>query len=257
MNNGNLKKIYYCPIKSLSFNELSLAKIDKNIGIINDRCFAFTRGLNLIQSNEHKNFPKTRNLNNFLTLRNTPSLKKFNFIFDYKEKLKKLYKDNKLILNTNMLNKNDIKNIENFITNTDSKIKKPVFLIHNNKIPFFDTAPNISISMINLNTIKDLEKILNKDIHFERFRANLYIENLKPWEEFNFIDKKLLIGNIKFEVSGKIPRCKITNINPQNYDLDMNIPRELLNNFGHSDFGVYLKPLNSGIIHNNDNLTII
>ena len=66
MNNGNLKKIYYCPIKSLSFNELSLAKIDKNIGIINDRCFAFTRGLNLIQSNEaQKHFDATLMLDEY------------------------------------------------------------------------------------------------------------------------------------------------------------------------------------------------
>ena len=58
---------------------------------------------------------------------------------------------------------------EKLITNTP-------YLIHNEDFPFFDTMPYNSISLININSIKDLEKKINRKIEFERFRANVYIK---------------------------------------------------------------------------------
>ena len=61
-----VKKLYYCPVKSLSFNSFSKFKILKSIGIKNDRCIAFTRGLNKKFISEYIFNPDIRNLNNFL-----------------------------------------------------------------------------------------------------------------------------------------------------------------------------------------------
>ena len=84
MNKPTVKKLFYCPVKSLSFNESKSFKIIDNIGIQNDRLIAFTRGLNKKLSDEFNN-SKIRNLNSFLTLKNSPYLKKYNFIFDDKK----------------------------------------------------------------------------------------------------------------------------------------------------------------------------
>ena len=75
-----IKKLYYCPVKSLSFNESKSVEIIHNIGIKNDRFLAFTRGLNKKTSKHYMNNSQVRNLNYFLTLRNSPYLKKYNFI---------------------------------------------------------------------------------------------------------------------------------------------------------------------------------
>ena len=75
MINGILKKLFYNPVKSLSFNKCDNLEISNNSGINNDRCMAFTRGLTKQESEDYKNKPDIRNLNFFLTLRNSPFLK--------------------------------------------------------------------------------------------------------------------------------------------------------------------------------------
>ena len=79
---GIIKKLFICPVKSLSFNKINKIKVIKNIGFKDDRNFAFTRGLNKKISKEYVNSYKKRNLNNFLTLRNAPFLKKYNFVYN-------------------------------------------------------------------------------------------------------------------------------------------------------------------------------
>ena len=43
--NCTISSIHYSPVKSLSFQNVSFCNIKKDLGIINDRIFAFSRGL--------------------------------------------------------------------------------------------------------------------------------------------------------------------------------------------------------------------
>ena len=250
-----VKKLFYCPVKSLSFNESKSLKIIYNVGIKYDRFIAFTRGLDKKSAIKFNN-SKNRNLNYFLTLKNSPYLKKYNFIFDTKKNSIELFLNSDRIIQARIDDINEINKVEKYIENIHKNIKKPVYFIHNNKLPFFDTTPNISISLINLNSVKDLEIKLKKKIEYERFRGNILIDNLKPWEEFNLINKNIKIGNVEFFVESKIPRCSATNINPKNYNLDINLPNKLIKLYGHKDLGIYLIPINSGSIKCNDKIII-
>ena len=49
MINATLKKLYFSPVKSLSFSNTESLIIKKNVGIKNDRIFAFTRIINEIE----------------------------------------------------------------------------------------------------------------------------------------------------------------------------------------------------------------
>ena len=84
----SISSINYCPVKSISFQTVSNCKIRKNIGIVGDRVFAFSKGL---EFNQAQLFEKDLNerrgkWNKILTLKNSPMLNKYNFKF----------KDNKL-----------------------------------------------------------------------------------------------------------------------------------------------------------------
>ena len=48
--NPTISSISYCPVKSVSFQNIQLCEIKKNLGIVNDRIFAFSR--NVIFSNK-------------------------------------------------------------------------------------------------------------------------------------------------------------------------------------------------------------
>ena len=53
-----------------------------------------------------------------------------------------------------------------------------------------------------------------------------------------------------------IPRCSATNLKPKTDINTINLPLEIRKIYNHSDMGVYLKPLESGIININDKIII-
>ena len=199
-----IEKLYYSPVKSLSFINSKNLTVKRNIGIKNDRIFAFTRLIGKDESVIYEKYPKRRNLNFFLTLRNSPFLNKYNFEFKHNEL--SLFLNKKLINKITLDNKDNLKIFSNDLMSREKLITNTPYLIHNEDFPFFDTMPYNSISLININSIKDLEKKINRKIEFERFRANVYIKNIEPWFEFGWINKKILIDDCLFKVVKKISR---------------------------------------------------
>ena len=249
-----LKKLYFSPVKSLSFSSKKNLKIKKNLGIMNDRIFAFTRLISETEANDYKKDPSKRNLKFFLTLKNSPFLNKYNF--EYKEnELRMLIKKN-LIKKIYLNNDDNLKLISEELIKRESLINYFPYLIKNVNSPFFDTTPQNSISLININSIIDFEKKIDHKIDHERFRGNIYINDTKPWEEFNWINKKITINDCSFIVLKKIPRCSATNLRLNSDTFDINVPQKLREVYGHIDMGVYLKPLNNGIININDTIKL-
>ena len=55
-----ISSINYCPVKSLSFQRISSCNIKKDIGIIGDRIFAFSKNLNIDKAKLVEKYPKIR-----------------------------------------------------------------------------------------------------------------------------------------------------------------------------------------------------
>ena len=250
MSIPTIRKLYFSPVKSLSFSNKKKLTVKKNIGIKNDRIFAFTRLIDKKESYNYEKYPEKRNLNFFLTLRNSPFLNKYNF--EYRDNLLSLLINNKLI------NKISLDNRDNFITlskalmHCEKLITKTPYLIYNKYLPFYDTTPNVSISLINIRSVEDFEDKIKKKVGYERFRGNIYINNIDPWKEFNWIGREILINRCLFRVVQKIPRCSATNLIPKSETVDMNLPLKLIEIYGHSNMGVYLMPLTDGDINENN-----
>jgi hypothetical protein len=65
-----------------------------------------------------------------------------------------------------------------------------------------------------------------------RFRANLYIDGARPWEEFDWVGRDIKIGGVAFSVDRKNGRCGATNVNPVTGQRDLDIPGSLRAAFG-------------------------
>ena len=249
-----LKKLYFSPVKSLSFSSKKNLKIKKNLGIMNDRIFAFTRLISETEANDYKKDPSKRNLKFFLTLKNSPFLNKYNF--EYKENELKMLIKKSLIKKIDLNDDNNLKLISKELIKRETIINYFPYLIKNVNSPFFDTMPQNSISLININSIKDFEKKIEHKIDHERFRGNIYINNIKPWTEFGWINKKITINDCSFLVLKKIPRCSATNLRLNSDIFDTNVPQKLREVYGHINMGIYLKPLNNGTININDTIKL-
>ena len=64
---AKISSVHFCPIKSLSFQSAQTLIIKKNIGIEEDRIFAFSRGLNELDAKRVEKDPSDRKLIHFLT----------------------------------------------------------------------------------------------------------------------------------------------------------------------------------------------
>ena len=251
---AEITSINYCPVKSVSFQSVQNCKIKKNIGIIGDRIFAFATGLDQDQAKLFEKSPDERKgkWNKILTLKNSPSLNKYNFEFK-DEKLTFTIKD-KEILTIDINQSNEREALSNKISELESSLKQPIVLMKNDAFPFFDTSISKkidfvnSISLLNIQSINDFEKKTNKSIEASIFRGNLCIDEIEPWKEREWIGEIIKINNVSFKVEKNIPRCVAINLKPQSEDNSFDLLQLLKKNYNHFDMGVYLTALDDGEI---------
>ena len=248
-----IENLFYSPVKSISFTESESLNVLKDLGIESDRIFAFVKSMDTSKIKNLIENPKSRKLNNFLTLKNTPQLNVYNFTY-IKNKLI-LKKKDEVIVSINPFSDIEKKLLCKKISQIIMKDQTLDFLI-DEKNPFFDTMPDNSISLINKKSVTDFSIKISSDIEFQRFRANIYIDGLDPWEERNWIGKTININNINFFVSSEIPRCSATNLKPATDIVTINLPNQLKKTYDHINMGIYLLPLQNGVISKNDKIII-
>ena len=251
----SISSIYFCPVKSLSFSSLDSCSVKKNLGILNDRIFSFSRNIDLSKAKTIETNPKERKLNNFLTLKNTPILNKYNFSYNNKNYLQLTF-NGENIFSISLNNEFEVAKLESKIIEISNSLIKSTFFLKNENYPFFDTTHSEkvsnSISLINLNSIDDFQKRINQRVEFERFRGNFYVKGINPWEERNWIDKVIKINKVHFKVESHIKRCSVINLKPKSDDGKINLPYLLKKNYNHIDMGLYLTALEDGNVNIDD-----
>ena len=226
-----------------------------------DRIFAFSKGLDLSQAKlfEKKLEERRGKWNKILTLKNSPSLNKYNFIFN-NNKLTLTQNNNKILtINSDELSEYEL--LSNKILELEKSIQKPLFLMKNKNIPFFDTSISNktvlthSVSLINIKSIEDFKNKTNEEIETQRFRGNIYVDGIEAWDERNWIGKIIKINNISFKVEKNIPRCVAINLKPNTDDNSLNLLQSLKKTFNHFDMGIYLTALNDGQINTGEKIS--
>lgn len=119
---------------------------------------------------------------------------------------------------------------------------------------FSDTPPKV-LSIINLASVKDLERVAGAPVHPLRFRANLYIAGAQPWAELAWVGKQFSIGKVRLETVKRIQRCAATHVNPETAQRDLQVVPSLARGYGHADMGIYARVLSAGEIARGDALT--
>ena len=251
---ATISSINYCPVKSISFQAIEKCKIKKNVGIMGDRIFAFAKGLDSNQVKLFQNNSEERKgkWNKILTLKNSPALNKYNFLFK-DQKLTLTLKDQEILtIDINQLSEREA--LSKKIIELENFLEQPIVLMQNNQFPFFDTSISNkvdfvnSISLLNVQSINDFERKTNKKIEASIFRGNICIDGIEPWKEREWIGKIIKINNVSFKVEKNIPRCVAINLKPQTDDNSFNLLQSLKKTYNHFDMGIYLTALNEGKI---------
>lgn len=106
------------------------------------------------------------------------------------------------------------------------------------------------VSLINLASVAALEARVGAPIDPLRFRGNLYVEGLEANVEHDWPEgTRLACANgVVFEIVKRTDRCAATNVDPQTGARDLEIPRTLMEAYGHIDCGVYLRIVTGGAL---------
>ena len=260
---ATISSINYCPVKSVSFQTIEKCEIKKDVGIIGDRIFAFAKDLDLDKAQLFEKSPEERKgkWNKVLTLKNSPVLNKYNFLFK-ENKLTLTFKDKEILtINASELSERQL--LSNTIVELENSLKEPIVLMKNEESPFFDTSISNkvdfinSVSLLNIQSINDFQKKIDKKVEISRFRGNICIDGIKPWKEREWIGKTIKINNISFKVEKNIPRCVAINLKPTTDDNSLNLLQSLKKNYNHFEMGIYLTALDSGEINLGDKVKII
>lgn len=103
-----------------------------------------------------------------------------------------------------------------------------------------------SVAILNTASLGALASRIGRELAQERFRGNIWLEGLAPWEEFDLVGRDIRIGTAGFRVRQRITRCKATMANPDTGARDADTLAALAAGWGHQDFGVYAEVMAPG-----------
>jgi MOSC domain-containing protein len=116
-------------------------------------------------------------------------------------------------------------------------------------------VPQNCLSLINLESVRELEARVGRPVHHLRFRGNLYVSGAPPWAEFDWVGREIRIGEVALRVPARIPRCAATGVNPATGTRDLNVVKALRAAYGHHDMGVYAEVVRGGRVAIGDVVT--
>lgn len=116
-----------------------------------------------------------------------------------------------------------------------------------------NSAPWISIH--NHASHRAVEERVGRPLSNLRWRGNIWIDGLAPWQEFEWIGKDINIGNATLRIEERIERCRATMANPETGQRDADT-LAALDTWGHRDFGVFASVIEGGTISVGDTVLV-
>jgi uncharacterized protein YcbX len=102
------------------------------------------------------------------------------------------------------------------------------------------------VSIVNLASVRALERVAGTPVDPIRFRANLYVDGAPAWAELGWVGAEITVGSARLHVVSPTTRCAATTVNPVTAKRDLNIPAILQQEFGHIHMGVYAEVVDGG-----------
>ncbi len=107
-------------------------------------------------------------------------------------------------------------------------------------------SPFPSIAVLGRASLAALADRMGRALGMERFRGNVWLDGLEPWEEFDWIGREVVVGGARLRIVERITRCKATTVDPDTGRPDADTLGALEAGWGHTDFGVYAEVVAGG-----------
>jgi hypothetical protein len=111
------------------------------------------------------------------------------------------------------------------------------------------------VSVINMESVRQLAAAMGKAVDPRRFRANFYVDGWPAWSEHDLGGHMLALGDVELVGAKPIRRCVATHVDPETAERDMEVVTALFEHFGHMNCGTYFSVTRSGVARPGDSAT--
>lgn len=243
-----VESLYRYPVKGLSPEVLERVTLEAGATMPFDRAFAIENGPGRFDPNAPRHLPKI----SFLMLMRDERLATLRTRFDDATQALTIERDGKQVARGVLTSTIGRQMIEQFVAAyMKGSLRGAPRVVMAAGHSFSDVAAKC-LHVINLASLRELERAFGRSLDPLRFRPNVIIDGVPAWEEFRWLNQDVQLGGIRARVFDRTQRCDATNVDPKSAARDMAIPQMLLRTFGHSDFGVYAKVTAGGDLARGD-----
>jgi uncharacterized protein YcbX len=239
-----LSMLYRYPVKGLTPERLESVPLAPGETLPFDRAYAIENGPGRFDPDAPRHLPKI----NFLMLMRDERLATLRSAFDDKTQTLTISRSGKPVVSGRLDTPLGRQLIEQFIAAyMKAELRGAPKIVHAPGHSFSDVAAKC-VHIVNLASVRELGRVVGREIDPLRFRANFYLDGLAPWVELDWLDKPIEIGPARLKVFARTTRCEATSVDPATGARNMAIPAELMRAWGHQDFGVYAKVVAGGLV---------
>lgn len=242
--------LYHYPVKGLSPQALPHVRLIPGAGFPFDRVYGLARHDSGYDPVDYKPLPKTR----FIVLVKEERLAGLDTFFDHETGKLEVRVQGQLVLDENLDTEAGRAQVSRFFANMfdlNDGQEPTVAVGGENRFTDISVHSKLmmhAVSLINVDSVRDLGRRIDADIDTLRFRANIYFEGIEPYQELEMLGQEIRIGLTRLKIFRRTRRCAATDVDPITAERDMAIPRSLMKNFGHADMGVYAEVLEGGVV---------
>jgi uncharacterized protein len=245
--------LYRYPVKGLSAEPLADALLTSGQHFPGDRLFAIENGPSGFDPANPEHQPKQK----FLVLARQAALARLRTRYDNTDGTLSIVEDEMEVARGSVRTPAGRREIDDFFRMFFGQelAGAPKLLEGPPGFRFMDSRSGY-VSIINLATVRALEKETGMAIDPIRFRANIYIDGVPAFAEFDWVGRRIHAGGAVLRGLKRTERCAATTVNPRTAVRDLMIPAVLMRTYGHADCGIYCAVAQGGRLAVGDGLRV-
>jgi len=248
---ARIDAIYRYPVKGLSPQALPRVRLAPGATLPADRLYAIENGPSGFDPAAPAYFPKIC----FLMLMRNERLAARRTDYDEASHTLTIHSEGREAARGDLRTKAGRLAIEAFFRRyIPGELRGPPKVLHGEGHSFSDVAKKV-VSIINLASVAAVEHAAGAPVNPLRFRGNVYVSDWPAWREFELVGAEIAMGGARLKVVKRIVRCAATEVDPATGIRDLEIPRMLMQGFGHADCGVYAEVITGGDIAVGDTIS--
>ncbi len=251
---AGVKNIYRYPVKGLSPERLASAVLAVGQTVPGDRLYAIENGPSGFDPAAPAYFPKQR----FLMLMRNERLARIDARFEEESHTLSLRDGGREAARGDLRTPAGRAAVEDFFAGfCADELRGPPKVLHGAGHSFSDVARKV-VSIINLASVAAVESAIGAPVDPLRFRANLHVEGWPAWREFDLLGRTLAVGpQARLKVVKRIGRCAATEVEPGTGIRDLAVVHTLMQNFDHTDCGIYAEVVAAGQVAAGDRIDVV